>query len=89
MPKAKAERQEVKPYDAAEGRKGGWGRKKTEGEGEEGEAAAVQGAGFKDKAKAEETVSILEGRDPCYAFYVVNSMFHRAKVRTPFAAPAA
>ncbi|XP_046396946.1 uncharacterized protein LOC124163883 [Ischnura elegans] len=82
MPKVKSDKKEgEKPYET-EGRKGGWGRKKApaEEEGESGEAAAVQGAGFKDKEKAQETVRILDGRDPCYAFYVVNSMFHRAKL---------
>ncbi|XP_071447536.1 uncharacterized protein Ude [Hetaerina americana] len=80
MPKVKAEKSTgEKPYES-ENRKGGWGRKKTEGEENGGESVAVQGAGFKDKEKAEETLRILDGRDPCYQFYVVNSMFHRAKL---------
>lgn len=84
MPKVKSDKRddaESKPYGDSP-RKGGWGnKKKAEGEGgDDGEAAAVQGAGFKDKEKAQETLRILDGRDTCYQFYVVNSMFHRAKL---------
>nr|CAD7194621.1 unnamed protein product [Timema douglasi] len=38
------------------------------------------GAGFKDKDKALETIKLLEGRDISFQFQVINSMYHRAKV---------
>ncbi len=41
---------------------------------------SVPGVGFKDKAKAEETIKILEDRDINYQYHVINTMYNRAKV---------
>nr|CAD7393498.1 unnamed protein product [Timema cristinae] len=46
----------------------------------EGVDRQSQGAGFKDKDKALETIKLLEGRDISFQFQVINSMYHRAKV---------
>ncbi|PNF41287.1 hypothetical protein B7P43_G01448 [Cryptotermes secundus] len=48
--------------------------------GSETTETTFQGAGFKDKDKALETLQLLEGRDVTFQFQIINSMFHRAKV---------
>lgn len=70
MPKVKSEKREVKS---------GWG---TGGQlfGSETTETTFQGAGFKDKDKALETIQLLEGRDITFQFQIINSMYHRAKV---------
>lgn len=40
----------------------------------------IQGAGFKNKEKALETIRLLEDRDITYQFNFINSMYNRAKV---------
>ncbi|XP_066995003.1 uncharacterized protein Ude [Anabrus simplex] len=76
---------ENKPVEAekkpAEGEKknSGWG---SGGQlfGTESTELTFQGAGFKDKDKALETLKLLDGRDISYQFQIINSMYHRAKV---------
>lgn len=73
MPKVKSDLKK----EQSEARKNGWnngqlfGAESTE---------SVSGVGFKDKAKAEETIKLLEGKDITYQYHVINTMYNRAKV---------
>lgn len=90
MPKVKSEKRsdkeadakEIKELDSKEGDKeksSGWGQG---GKlfGTETTENTFQGAGFKDKEKALETLRLLDGRDITYQFQIINSMYNRAKV---------
>lgn len=80
MPKVKSEKRSEKESTEKEERKSnGWGQG---GQlfGTETTENTFQGAGFKDKEKALETLRLLDGRDPPYQFQIVNSMYNRAKV---------
>lgn len=63
--------------ELSESRKDGWnngnlfGAESTE---------SFSGGGFKDKAKAEETIKLLEDKDITYQYHVINTMYNRAKV---------
>ncbi|CAH1404110.1 unnamed protein product [Nezara viridula] len=58
--------------------KNGWGNGQLFGS--ETNENTFQGAGFKDKEKALETIRLLEGRDITYQYQIINSMYNRAKV---------
>ncbi|KDR19248.1 uncharacterized protein LOC110830154 [Zootermopsis nevadensis] len=82
MPKVKSEKRGV---DAEEKNGSSNGEKKSGWSGghlfgSETTETTFQGAGFKDKEKALETLHLLEGRDVTFQFQIINSMFHRAKV---------
>lgn len=82
MPKVKSEKRGAQADEkngAANGeKKSGWASGQLFGS--ETTETTFQGAGFKDKEKALETLQLLEGRDITFQFQVINSMFHRAKV---------
>ncbi|PSN46417.1 hypothetical protein C0J52_15376 [Blattella germanica] len=71
MPKVKSEKRSEA--------KSGWGAG-NKLFGSETTETTFQGAGFKDKEKALETIQLLEGRDITFQFQIINSMYHRAKV---------
>ncbi|XP_047098808.1 uncharacterized protein LOC124712540 [Schistocerca piceifrons] len=80
MPKVKSEKRNSPSKSPLEGeKKSGWG---SGGQlfGSETNENTFQGAGFKDKDKALETLKLLDGRDISYQFQIINSMYHRAKV---------
>ncbi|XP_075225776.1 uracil-DNA degrading factor [Lycorma delicatula] len=80
MPKVKSEkRNENDPTKQTEKKTSGWG---AGGQlfGTEANENTFQGAGFKDKEKANETLRLLDGRDITYQFQIINSMYNRAKV---------
>ncbi|KAL1123396.1 hypothetical protein AAG570_002476 [Ranatra chinensis] len=56
----------------------GWGGGQLFGT--ESNENTFQGAGFKDKEKAQETIRLLTGRDVTYQYQIINSMYNRAKV---------
>lgn len=72
MPKVKSDLKK----EQSEGRKEGWNGQLFGVESTE----SVAGVGFKDKAKAEETIKLLEGKDVTYQYHVINTMYNRAKV---------
>ncbi|XP_072152498.1 uncharacterized protein Ude [Bemisia tabaci] len=79
MPKVKSEKRnaadsENDPKKA----QSGWNNGKLFGT--ETTETTFQGAGFKDKQKALETIKLLEGRDIAYQYNIINSMYNRAKV---------
>jgi hypothetical protein len=79
MPKVKSEKRGADAEDKNGERKcSGWSGGQLFGS--ETTETTFQGAGFKDKEKALETLQLLEGRDITFQFQVINSMFHRAKV---------
>lgn len=81
MPKVKSDKHESEEKNGTTNgeKKSGWG---TGGQlfGSETTETTFQGAGFKDKDKALETIQLLEGRDITFQFQIINSMYHRAKV---------
>lgn len=81
MPKVKSEKRNSPAKGPLEGEKksSGWS---GSGQlfGTEANENTFQGAGFKDKEKALETLRLLDGRDIAYQFAIINSMYHRAKV---------
>lgn len=81
MPKVqsakKKELSEVKK-ESVVGSGGGWNNGQLFGT--EITENTFQGAGFKDKEKALETLRLLEDRDVTYQYNIVNSMYNRAKV---------
>ncbi|XP_022194184.2 uncharacterized protein LOC111051904 isoform X2 [Nilaparvata lugens] len=81
MPKIKSEKRSEKEVTENGEKKSsnGWGQG---GQlfGTEATENTFQGAGFKDKDKAQETLRLLDGRDPPYQFQIINSMYNRAKV---------
>ncbi|XP_063231687.1 uncharacterized protein LOC134536084 [Bacillus rossius redtenbacheri] len=80
MPKVKSEkRSEAHAAEGDAGKRGsGWSGGQLFGS--ETTETTFQGAGFKDKDKALETIRLLEGRDVSFQFQIINSMYHRAKV---------
>nr|CAD7611140.1 unnamed protein product [Timema genevievae] len=79
MPKVKSEKRSVAHNGEGENKgSGGWSGSHLFGT--ETTETTFQGAGFKDKDKALETIKMLEGRDISFQFQVINSMYHRAKV---------
>uniref|UniRef100_T1HA80 Uncharacterized protein n=1 Tax=Rhodnius prolixus TaxID=13249 RepID=T1HA80_RHOPR len=70
MPKVASEKRSEKSS--------GWGNGQLFGT--EANENTFQGAGFKDKEKALETISLLKGRDTTYQYQIINSMYNRAKV---------
>ena len=82
MPKVKSEKRgataEEKSSSENGDKKSGWSGGQLFGS--ETTETTFQGAGFKDKEKALETLQLLEGRDITFQFQIINSMFHRAKV---------
>lgn len=83
MPKVKSEKRGADVEDkngAANGEKKSSGWSGGQLFGSETTETTFQGAGFKDKEKALETLQLLEGRDVTFQFQIINSMFHRAKV---------
>ncbi|KAK9505876.1 hypothetical protein O3M35_009848 [Rhynocoris fuscipes] len=70
MPKVASEKRSEKTS--------GWGNGQLFGT--EANENTFQGAGFKDKEKALETIRLLKGRDTTYQYQIINSMFNRAKV---------
>lgn len=80
MPKVKSEKRNENDSTKQEEKKtNGWG---AGGQlfGTETTENTFQGAGFKDKEKALETLRLLDGRDITYQFQIINSMYNRAKV---------
>ncbi|XP_069688596.1 uncharacterized protein Ude isoform X2 [Periplaneta americana] len=81
MPKVKSEKRsesEEKNGTTNGEKKSGWSGGQLFGS--ETTETTFQGAGFKDKEKALETIQLLEGRDITFQFQIINSMYHRAKV---------
>jgi hypothetical protein len=82
MPKVKSEKRGADAEEkngASNGeKKSGWSGGQLFGS--ETTETTFQGAGFKDKEKALETLQLLEGRDITFQFQIINSMYHRAKV---------
>lgn len=84
MPKVKSEKRSEKEAEVKEA--GGEVKEKSSGWqggqlfGSEANENTFQGAGFKDKEKALETLRLLDGRDITYQFQIINSMYNRAKV---------
>ncbi|KAJ8873632.1 hypothetical protein PR048_024454 [Dryococelus australis] len=79
MPKVKSEKRSVAHAADGEAKKGsGWSGGQLFGS--ETTELTFQGAGFKDKDKALETIKLLDGRDISFQFQIINSMYHRAKV---------
>jgi HSP20 family molecular chaperone IbpA len=83
MPKVKSEKRGAMAEEKGSAENGGEKKSGWSGGqlfGSETTETTFQGAGFKDKEKALETMQLLEGRDITFQFQVINSMFHRAKV---------
>lgn len=78
MPKVKSEKRNENDPTKQEEKKSGWGAGQLFGT--ESNENTFQGAGFKDKEKAMETLKLLDGRDITYQFQIINSMYNRAKV---------
>jgi hypothetical protein len=82
MPKVKSQKRRATAGEKSNSENGekkpGWSGGQLFGS--ETTETTFQGAGFKDKEKALETMQLLEGRDIAFQFQIINSMFHRAKV---------